>query len=330
MPFAVYEKIRLSFPLTRHVHLQGWGEPLLHPRLPDMVRLAKDAGCRVSLTTNGEILKPDLSSQLLQERIDTIAISIAGATPQTHGWIRRGSDLERTIENVRFLVTSKKKKRRRKPRLVFSFLMTKPNIRELPDVVRLTKNLGADELVATNLDYTASKGHDELKIFDHAGPDPSFRHVIGQAESLASKLRLPFRAYPIQGEEQIICELNPLKIVSFSWDGKIGPCVYLNQTKRGTSFRLFRGERLEFSRLTFGDIRQHSFAHVWQSEDYRAFRRCFERRLSVTALAYDQVGYELDLGTRRELRRARRKYQEGMRENPLPEACNTCYKAYGF
>ena len=330
MPFSVYENISRSFPLTRNVHLQGWGEPLLHPRLSDMVRLAKTAGCTVSITTNGELLKPGLSMRLLDAQIDTIAISVAGATRETHGRIRRGSDLERIIENIRFLVTSKKKSRRRTPRLIVSFMMTRPNIRELPDVVRLGKNLGIDELVATNLDYTPSQRQDELKIFGPSGADPSLEDLIDTSGSLAKKLNLAFRSYPIQEEEQIVCELNPLRIVYFSWDGRVGPCVYLNQTRKGACSRIFRGNRFEVSRVSFGDIQQEEFVRIWENEEYSAFRRFFERRLSVTAQAYDQVGHDLDLGTRKQLERARREFQEGIRENPLPEVCRTCYKAYGL
>jgi MoaA/NifB/PqqE/SkfB family radical SAM enzyme len=36
-----FEQIARVFPRVRHVHLQGWGEPLLHPRLFEMVALAK-------------------------------------------------------------------------------------------------------------------------------------------------------------------------------------------------------------------------------------------------------------------------------------------------
>ena len=45
--------------LWKHVHLQGWGEPLLHNGLHSMVRDAHAAGCRVGITTNGDLLAAD-------------------------------------------------------------------------------------------------------------------------------------------------------------------------------------------------------------------------------------------------------------------------------
>ena len=61
LPWETFHRIACAFPLAQHVHLQGWGEPLLHPRLFDMIALAKEAGCRAGLTTNGMRLDQDVS-----------------------------------------------------------------------------------------------------------------------------------------------------------------------------------------------------------------------------------------------------------------------------
>lgn len=37
-------RIDCAFAYTKFVHLQGWGEPLLNPRLFDTIKVAKDAG----------------------------------------------------------------------------------------------------------------------------------------------------------------------------------------------------------------------------------------------------------------------------------------------
>lgn len=67
-------------------------------------------------------------------------------------------------------------------------------------------------------------------------------------------------------EEQIICELNPLNIVYFSWDDEIAPCVYLNQAKKGTCTRIYRGNRFEIERGSFGNIQEEEFSQIWQKK----------------------------------------------------------------
>src|SRR5512134_3536072 len=59
LSWEAFQGIARAFPEVQHVHLQGWGEPLLHPRLFEMIALAKRAGCRVGLTTNGMGLHRD-------------------------------------------------------------------------------------------------------------------------------------------------------------------------------------------------------------------------------------------------------------------------------
>ena len=52
------------WPLLRgaqRAHLQGWGEPLLHPRFLDYVALARKAGCAVSSTSCGLRMDAELA-----------------------------------------------------------------------------------------------------------------------------------------------------------------------------------------------------------------------------------------------------------------------------
>jgi len=48
LSWEAFQRIVPVFGYVQHVHLQGWGEPLLHPRLAEMIAAAKAAGCRVA------------------------------------------------------------------------------------------------------------------------------------------------------------------------------------------------------------------------------------------------------------------------------------------
>ncbi|MBU7597394.1 radical SAM protein [Streptomyces sp. P38-E01] len=62
------------------VHLTG-GEPTLHPRLPQIVALAKEAGYEVSVTSNGENGGRTLAS-CADAGLDHVNFSIFGTTPE--------------------------------------------------------------------------------------------------------------------------------------------------------------------------------------------------------------------------------------------------------
>ena len=50
---ATWRGILPALKRARLVHLQGWGEPLLHPDFFTLVSQAKAVGCQVGTTTNG-------------------------------------------------------------------------------------------------------------------------------------------------------------------------------------------------------------------------------------------------------------------------------------
>lgn len=328
MPFATFEKISGYFPLAKHVHLQGWGEPLLHSRIYDMISLAKDAGCEVGFTTNGMLLKEEVSRRLVDLGVDIIGVSIAGATQEVHESIRVKCDFGRFIKNIKTLSKVKSETGSDKPKVVLSFLMTKTNIQELPMVVKLAKELEVEELVATNLDYTSTKLHDELKVFSCDDANQEYAALIEDAQALARKQRLSFRAYPLETEEVVMCELNPMSYVYISQDGLVAPCVYLNQTRAGTFPRIFCGANYEVPRTAFGDINKESLLDIWDKPEYRAFREAYEKRHEAYYNAYSDIPF--DFGFTEKLEEAKRRADAALKDTPMPEVCRTCYKAYGI
>src|SRR5512147_177066 len=62
-----FERILLSFrdsPQKPELFLGGYGEPLSHPRILEMIERAKERGHRVSLITNGILLTERISRKL--------------------------------------------------------------------------------------------------------------------------------------------------------------------------------------------------------------------------------------------------------------------------
>ena len=95
--------------MAEHVHLQGWGEPLLHPDLPGMVAAAKAAGCTVGITTNGDLLSEALT-WIAEAQVDLVTVSVAGRA-STHARLRDGSRLGDILGAARELVRTRRRRR---------------------------------------------------------------------------------------------------------------------------------------------------------------------------------------------------------------------------
>lgn len=90
MDFDLYRKIiddACGFSDTiKVIRLYKDGEPLLNPRIVDMIRYAKRSGCcdRVDTTTNASLLTHELSDGMIDAGIDRINISIEGVNSQQY------------------------------------------------------------------------------------------------------------------------------------------------------------------------------------------------------------------------------------------------------
>jgi spiro-SPASM protein len=103
-PWEYFEK--LVQELSEHdqpclLRLVGDGEPMLHPRLIEMVQLAKArTSCVVNLTTNGTFLSDEKIDKLLEAKIDLIDVSLDAVSKPVYEAIRKKSSYEHVMRNM--------------------------------------------------------------------------------------------------------------------------------------------------------------------------------------------------------------------------------------
>ncbi len=106
MEWPVYQALidgLANFPDVKTIAFAGFGEPLMHPRCPEMVRLAHANGLRTETTSNAMLLTSSLAERLIDAGLDQFTVSIDGASDISHGAVRPGASLEEIIGNVRKL-----------------------------------------------------------------------------------------------------------------------------------------------------------------------------------------------------------------------------------
>ncbi|MCX7671416.1 MAG: radical SAM protein [Anaerolineae bacterium] len=293
------------------VYLQGWGEPLLHPDLWRMAQLAKESGCRVGFTSCGSLLLEDAVTQILDGGIDILSVSFAGATAGVHESLRIGSSFDRLTANVRQLAECRTAARSGLF-LELHYLMMRPNIHELPAFVRLAADLGADEVVATNLTYAFTPELDALRV---CGPTPAPTHLalVAGAEREAARLGIRFRAYPLTINDAVLeCDAQPTATAFINCRGEMTPCVYLGMPVVGTAPRYFEGVAHPLAPVSFGRV-EDGFMAAWEGRPRRDFNALFAARRTAgyTALLLAGTGGEAG-------------------ELPAPpEPCRHCYKMFG-
>jgi len=119
LPFEVFTRI---VDEARHfandMYLHHRGEPLLNPRLFEMIRYAREAGIRTRFHTNGTLLGEERVEPLLDARPDLVSFSVDGFDKETYESIRVGADFEQTVGNILRFARARKARGARRPYLV--------------------------------------------------------------------------------------------------------------------------------------------------------------------------------------------------------------------
>ncbi len=80
------------------------GEPMLHPRLVEMVKYAKEKGILdIYFNTNATLLDEDRINQLIDAGLDRISISVEGITKEVYESYRVGAKYEDVLSNLKAL-----------------------------------------------------------------------------------------------------------------------------------------------------------------------------------------------------------------------------------
>ena len=322
-----FERLIPAFKLFTQVHLSGWGEPLLHPRLWDMAQAARSQGCTVSLTTNGMNLTEAMQVQVL-EHLDMVAVSLDGARAETFERLRPGADFQRVTQQVAALCSRKRSLGRQRPEVVLLFMKMRPNLAELPDLLQLAAELGVDRVNATNLDFVAAPAMEGLTIVS-SGPDPEITAIFEEAQRQAEKSSLPFRNVGVTPRRDLmVCDANPLMNVFVTAAGDLSPCVYLGLPVAGTFSRQFFQESYPVHNYFYGNVEAQDFSEIRQQPAYQEFTTVFRNRVAANSSLLDNLVPNPENLSRQGNRDQSRLISDP--RVPWPPACRGCYKILGF
>ncbi len=277
MPMSVFSQLGHMFEQTRMVHLQGWGEPLLHPDFPAMLAQVKQAGCMASITTNGLALTESMLRQLVDAQLDSLAFSLAGATAAENDRVRCGTSFEHVFKTIETLERIKQEKESTLPEVRIAYLLLRSHLPSLEQLISGLVKAGIRECTLSPLSLVCSPELESETIAPLRAEDKKTikalrRRLFGL--SIASAFQgLNLHTHTIVAKQRRWCSENIRKALVVDVTGKLMPCVFGALPVKGEVAHVFRGQQLPFVPRTFGPAAETDLRTFRNSEIYKQFIR---------------------------------------------------------
>ena len=287
-----------EFPGPKTVAFAGFGEPLLHPRFPEMVSLAHERGLRTEMTSNATLLTPPLAEKLIDAGLDQFTVSIDGTSEAEHGAVRPGAFLEEIIANVRRLYEWSEKKFTTRLdieselnlaplaplKIGIEFVAMKRNIHQLPALREIASRIRASYILVSNvLPYTAEMQDEilyNLEPTSYEGPgwygNPLWilpkmdwsREAQGPLSTvIRQQANLSYLDINLN-QRNNYCPFVRAGSLAVAWHGGVSPCPPLLH-----SYNCYlRGWKKFFRRCEYGRLPGQTVREVWTTPEYAAFR----------------------------------------------------------
>jgi radical SAM protein with 4Fe4S-binding SPASM domain len=270
---GVFKRLVDQFGAIDELHLQGLGEPLLHPRFFELVAYAAGRAIKVSTNTNMTLMTEARAAACVRSGLHDLHVSLDGARAESFESIRRRASFDKVLRNLRRLIAARRAAGSALPHVHVVAVAMRRNLGELPGLVRLAQAEGAESLSVQHLchDFGESalpERYRSMRSFVKAesllDEDPariaaSFGEARAEAQRLGLSLRLPDvtlrrHAEHLPGRKR--CDA-PWRSAYVSYDGQAMPCCMVATPDRAS----------------FGDMALEGVEEVWNSAAFHAFRR---------------------------------------------------------
>ncbi|MBN2416038.1 radical SAM protein [bacterium] len=263
IPLETIERLcrDLDSAKTPLVVLQGAGEPMLHPRIIDIITMLKRQGFTVSLITNGTKLSRDMNRRLIESELDVLKVSIWALTREQYSLNYPGADPDNYLiirDALSDLRSLKAQRSSPLPRLHFYIPINRFNYRSLAMVVTLADECRAANVIfAPMADITGELGDTVLPRREEQAVKKELKTISRQlkARGISDETDLTFLRYRLK---DALWKYFPCTIAWYHarirTDGSVQSCGRCD------------------SEVIFGNINDSSFQDIWNGPAIQEFR----------------------------------------------------------
>lgn len=255
------------------------GEPFLREDLFEIIKFAQEYKMLTIVFTNGTLLdKPGMIEKICDSKLQSLGVSIDGASENTYKNIRGEGIFEKIKNNIQLVNKFKKDRGLIYPSISVACTIMNQNIQELMEIVNLARSLGADcinfqPVVMDNTDQRLRDASDSNWI-------PSSRYDL--LDKTIDKL-LEYKLANKENFKFIHSGLTQLTLIKDYFKGALS----LSKQKCYVGFNrivISQDGKLYFcapeprnDQISFGNIYQDRLKDLWFSGQARVFRKSIKK-----------------------------------------------------
>ncbi|OGR41443.1 MAG: hypothetical protein A2X35_10570 [Elusimicrobia bacterium GWA2_61_42] len=263
MDIELFKKVLAKLgPCLLHADFMNWGEPLLNPRLTEMVALTKAHGVETVVSTNLNHLPPGKAADIVACGLDRLVVSIDGASQETYEKYRVGGDFSAVMTNLKEIIKARAAAGAAHPRIIWQFLVFKHNEHELDRARAMAAGLGVDEIGFTAPCLPFKPGIKDnwmptdrkYCLYDpDTFPETPPWEWEGTKDEAGKPKDVEVKVYSGAGSRKP-CKW-PWTGMAVNADGSVSPCCSVEERQ-----------------YDFGDLSAESFGRIWNNAAYRKAR----------------------------------------------------------
>ncbi len=267
MDFNFFKQIADElFPHAEEIDLRGFGESTIHPEFEKFLDYTLKFNKRIILVTNLTLKNDELWKKIIKNDV-WLSISIDGTKKETLEKIRRGSNFDIVMNNLKIIQKERDKNNINPWNSHLLITFQRDNIDELPEFINLAAKHGFKRIQlnpirthlidSKNLRFHKTKVEQKVKETIKKAKEKGITVIFaGSSGTKAAK--------EIENKETI--ESSGIKIkerckhpwtnLYITHDGKIGPCNHLMSAP-----------------YVLGDLKKGTFRTEWNNKKFQRFRK---------------------------------------------------------
>jgi len=219
--------------------LWEWGEPFMHPQLPEIINYAHERDIKTLTSTNAHFLHDEeYLKRILQSGLTTLIVAIDSLEQEHYEVYRKKGNLFKALEGLKKLVRLKKELKS-ETLINLRMVIMKQNEHELPKIRNFARQVGVDIFTVKTLNPSCGLDSEDSVLVPTNPKYRRYEYKPGTFERV---------------REDTHCR-KMWFMCSISANGDVIPCGYDYTCK-----------------LTVGNINEKPLSQIWNSEEARNLR----------------------------------------------------------